>query len=92
MVMQVCDDARDGSVRVIATCRTTRVFQDSERRAGARSSGYRRAMRRTLILMNSSIDSQIATVIASTLRVDDAMICRETTFAGDLAADSLPRR
>jgi acyl carrier protein len=39
--------------------------------------------------MNSGIDSQITALIASALRVDEAMVRRDTTFAGDLAADSL---
>jgi acyl carrier protein len=36
-----------------------------------------------------SIESQIRSLIASTLRVDEAMIRPEASLAGDLGADSL---
>ena len=39
--------------------------------------------------MNSGIESHIASLIAATLRVDQTMVRRDTTFTGNLAADSL---
>jgi acyl carrier protein len=39
--------------------------------------------------MSSGIESQITALIAATLRVDEAMIRRDATLAGDLGADSL---
>ncbi len=39
--------------------------------------------------MSSEIKSKITTLVAATLRVDETMICRDTNFVGDLAADSL---
>jgi acyl carrier protein len=39
--------------------------------------------------MNSQIESRITTLIASTLRVDQAIVRGRATFADDLAADSL---
>ena len=39
--------------------------------------------------MTSGIESQITALVASTLHVDEAMVDRDATFAGDLGADSL---
>ena len=39
--------------------------------------------------MSIGIESQIRSLVASTLRVDEAMIRPEATLAGDLGADSL---
>lgn len=39
--------------------------------------------------MRDEIESRITLLVASTLHVDQATIGRHTTFAGDLAADSL---
>jgi acyl carrier protein len=39
--------------------------------------------------MTSAIDSQITALVASTLRVDEAMVGRDAAFAADLGADSL---
>jgi acyl carrier protein len=39
--------------------------------------------------MSTRIESQIRSLVASTLRVDEAMIRPDTTLAGDLGADSL---
>jgi acyl carrier protein len=39
--------------------------------------------------MSIGIESQIRSLVAATLRVDEAMIRPEATLAGDLGADSL---
>jgi acyl carrier protein len=39
--------------------------------------------------MKSGIESQITALVASTLHVDEAIVRRDATFAGDLGADSL---
>jgi acyl carrier protein len=39
--------------------------------------------------MNSEMESQITALVAATLRVEQTMVRRDTTFKGDLAADSL---
>jgi acyl carrier protein len=39
--------------------------------------------------MSSGIESRITALIAATLRVDEAMVGRNATLAGDLGADSL---
>jgi acyl carrier protein len=39
--------------------------------------------------MSGAIESQIRSLVASTLRVDAAMIHPDTTLAGDLGVDSL---
>ena len=39
--------------------------------------------------MDSGIESQITAVVAATLHVDQTMVRRDTTFADDLATDSL---
>jgi acyl carrier protein len=40
-------------------------------------------------MVSSEMESQVMAVIAATLRVDQTMVGRDTTFAGGLAADSL---
>jgi acyl carrier protein len=39
--------------------------------------------------MNTGIETQIRSLVAATLRVDEAMIWPDATLAGDLGADSL---
>lgn len=39
--------------------------------------------------MSSGIESEITALVATTLHVDQTMVRPDTTFAGDLAADSL---
>jgi acyl carrier protein len=73
--------------RVLATCHITRVFRAT--RNGVVDRGVLSDSDPKGKPVSSRIESEVTALVATTLGVDETMVRRDTTFAGNLGADSL---